>query len=473
MLSSVILVLLLLSCTCGENPAIQLILMDKALQYGKHAGAGWVQEKLESVTLPEISGSIDILIGSVDYTISGTKIQRCDFPEPSVEFSRDINGFKASLSGLNMALTGDWRTEFGIIHDGGSFQMAIFNVDILSGIELGSDEDGRLTVRSVHCEAHIQDVHIQIHGGFSWVVQQIVDHYQGLIRGDMESEICPQLEKSIEELELHLQALNVSFDVGEVLSLDLSLSRSPLVNTSTLNLGLKGEFYSIKTHAEPPFEAQPFTMSPQPGYMLSVGLSEFTLNSASYGYFSSGMLQVLINDSMIPPVSPVRLNTTSMGHYIPQLAKMFPDLLMDLLVYAREAPMLSLQPDAGKLSVKGTVKAFAVSPNATQIPLFMLDSDSLFSGKMWIADGSVKGSVTMDNFTLSVAASEIGPFSTDSLENLVRTGMKMVALPKLNKILADGVTLPRMKRAQLVNPVLKMEEGFIAAFSDAEVFLTD
>lgn len=62
---------------------------------------------------------------------------------------------------------------------------------------------------------------------------------------------------------------------------------------------LKGEFYSIKTHTEPPFVAQPFTLPEQPDQMLSVGISEFTLNSASYGYFSAGQLQALINDSMV------------------------------------------------------------------------------------------------------------------------------------------------------------------------------
>lgn len=64
-------------------------------------------------------------------------------------------------------------------------------------------------------------------------------------------------------------------------------------------LYLKGEFYSRKTHKDPPFESRAFTMPEQPDHMLSVGLSEFTVNSASFGYFSAGLLQALINDSMV------------------------------------------------------------------------------------------------------------------------------------------------------------------------------
>lgn len=64
-------------------------------------------------------------------------------------------------------------------------------------------------------------------------------------------------------------------------------------------IDLKGEFYSNKTHQEPPFVAQPFVVPEKPGYMLSAGLSEFTMNSASYGYYSAGLLQAIINDSMV------------------------------------------------------------------------------------------------------------------------------------------------------------------------------
>lgn len=43
--------------------------------------------------------------------------------------------------------------------------MAIFNVDVTSVAALGDDPDGRLSVTSVSCDAHIGDVAIQFHGG--------------------------------------------------------------------------------------------------------------------------------------------------------------------------------------------------------------------------------------------------------------------------------------------------------------------
>lgn len=52
---------------------------------------------------------------------------------------------------------------------------------------------------------------------------------------------------------------------------------------------------------------------------------------------------------------------------------MYPDMLMTVLVYARDAPMVSTQPEAVKVTINAAAKASAIHPNGTQIPLFTLD----------------------------------------------------------------------------------------------------
>nr|XP_046251919.1 lipopolysaccharide-binding protein [Scatophagus argus] len=464
MLSSAAVVLTLVSFACGENPAVQVLLTNKGLQYGKHVGAGWIQDKLTQITLPDISGKVF----GIHFTLTGTTITKCDFPEPTVEFYQNATGFKSSISGLSAALTGEWTTAFGLIHDSGTFSMALFSVDVTWVVSLGNDSGGHLSVTSNGCDALIGNMDIQLRGGASWIFKPILAHYMGRLKDEIQSKICLFVQASVVSMEHHLQLMNVSFDVDQFLTLDLPLTGSPLIDASSLNLGLKGEFYNTKTHKDPPFKAQPFTLPDQPGYMLSLGLSEYTVNSASYGYYSAGLLQTLINDSMIPPSFPVRLNTSSMGPFIPQLPKKFPGLLMKLQVYAREVPLFSFQPGAVKLNLKGAVKAFAIQPNGTQTPLFKLNVDTDFSGKVWIADGKLKGSMGMNNLTLTLASSEVGPFQTAALEKLAKMGSAML-MGKINAELGKGVNLPRMKQAELVNAILKMNQGFITISSDAQV----
>ncbi|XP_057714387.1 bactericidal permeability-increasing protein [Corythoichthys intestinalis] len=473
MLPSLVMLLTLIYCTSGENPAMQVILTNKGLQYGKHVTAGWIQETLEHATLPDISGKINFaFLVNIHYTFSGVTIRKCDFPEPSVEFYQDTSGFKMSITGLNVAFTGGWEAHCWFIHRGGSFDMALFGVDLVSIVQLGRDTDGHLSLTSVNCTAETGNVDLHFYGERSWVLRHLESRIKDRIKDQLPTMICSALEEVIANLENYLKDMKVNFPLDEDVTLDLPLTGLPLVEMTNLQLGLKGEIYSIKSPKEPPFQAQPFTVPQQPGYMLSIGLSDFTANSASFSYFSSDLLQAFINDSMIPPFFPVRLNTTSMGPFIPQLPEMFPDLMMLLQIYATDIPMFSFHSGAVMLSMQGAVKAFAIQ-HTRLAPLFKLHVNSNFSGKAWVADGRLKGSVTMQNFTLSLRASEIGPFKIDGLKNLALALMQIVVLPQLNDKLATGFALPRTLHAQLVNSVLTVEEGFVAFSSDAELMTSD
>ncbi|XP_037101874.1 bactericidal permeability-increasing protein [Syngnathus acus] len=472
MFARVFIVLIVIYCACGKNPAIRVIVSNKGLQYAGHAAAGWIQDKLEQVTLPNITGEIR-WFAHIGYTLTGITIRKCDFPEPSFEFYQGLSALKMSIKGLNVALTGDWEAHWAFIKGGGSFDMALFGVDLVSIVQLGRDAGGHLSLTSVNCSAKIDDIDIYFYGNRSWLIRRFEHQFKKSIRDQIEALSCRAVDDLIANLECHLKDMKVYFQVNQELILDLPLVGLPIVTASSLHLGLKGEFYSVKVPKEPPFVALPFDIPEQPAYMLSVGLSEFTVNSASFSYFSDDLLQVFIKDSMIPPSSPVRLNTTSMGQFIPQLPKMFPDLLMTLQIYARNTPIFSFRSGAVALTSSGAVKAFAIQPNATLTPLFKLHVDSDFSGKAWVADGRLKGLVTMDNLTLTLAETEIGTFKTVALQELAQKIIEAAVLPPLNAELARGFALPRTKYAQLVKSVLTVEKGFVAFRSDAQLLEND
>ncbi|XP_008316264.1 lipopolysaccharide-binding protein [Cynoglossus semilaevis] len=473
MLQPVILLFVLGTCSAVENPGIEITVNNKGLQYGKHAGADWIQGILGNITLPFMDGRIRVgCFSSLYYTFTDTRIRKCDLPEPSVEFSPEAAGLNMSISGLSVALTGEWMASFSFLQSVGSFNMALFSVDVTSVVKLDRDNNGHLSVSSVSCEAHVENVDISLSGGASWVFQALMNRHKSQFKQNIEDGICPQVEKSIANLEHYLQVMNVSFDVDHTLAVNLSLTASPDINPSSLNVGLKGEFFSIQTHNDPPFEAQPFTVPVQGDYMFSVVLSEYTVNSALYGYYSAGLFNIFINDSMIPPDFPVHLNTSSMGPYIPQLPKALLGLQMNLQVNATSVPMVTFQPDWAKQSFHATAEAFAVQPNGTQTPLFQLRADSAFSGQSWIDAGKVKGNVSVDNFTLTLISSDVGPVNTKTLAKSTREGIEMI-LTRVNEALSRGLDLPRLKRAKFVNSVLKVEQGFVSFFSDAEVWPTD
>lgn len=46
---------------------------------------------------------------------SRVTVTKCNFPEPSVEFYQNATGFKSSISGLSVAVTGVWKTHCGLM----------------------------------------------------------------------------------------------------------------------------------------------------------------------------------------------------------------------------------------------------------------------------------------------------------------------------------------------------------------------
>ncbi|XP_008291735.1 WD repeat-containing protein 65 [Stegastes partitus] len=135
----------------------------------------------------------------------------------------------------------------------------------------------------------------------------------------------------------------------------------------------QGEFYNIGKHQEPPFSPADFSLPPQIDRMLYIGMSVFTANSAAFVYNKAGALSLYITDDMIPQGSPFRLNTKTFGIFIPQIAKQFPGLMMKLLVKTVKDPIITFQPNNVTVQATATVTAYAIQPNATLAPLFVLN----------------------------------------------------------------------------------------------------
>uniref|UniRef100_A0A8C9T816 Bactericidal permeability-increasing protein n=1 Tax=Scleropages formosus TaxID=113540 RepID=A0A8C9T816_SCLFO len=368
------------------DPGVKAVLTDKGLHYASHVGAAFLQENMNKVNIPDIEGDISIgLLGSVHYRLTGMTVVQVNLPEPTVSFL-ESTGVKVGMDGVNIALQGKWHTHYTFINDGGTFNLAVLNIGMSAVLQLGSDEHGQLNMTNSQCDSSIGGTQINFHGGARYRMQDQALHYQKR----------QSLLKCMFFVHCFHLCLLVSFRVTQNLLVDIPLLVSPIVQSSDMELDFKGEFYSVNHHTEPPFSAGPFELPQPAGFMLAVGLSEFSINSAFYAYFSAGLLKVNITDNMIPKFSPIRLNTTSFGIFIPQLPKMFPNLLMLLQLYTTNTPMTSLRSDNVTLSVSGSSKAYCIQPNNTLTPLFRLDMNISFSSKLFISEEKLKGLVVLN-----------------------------------------------------------------------------
>ncbi|KAJ8257968.1 hypothetical protein GJAV_G00191690 [Gymnothorax javanicus] len=449
----------------AANPAIKAIITNSGLKYGTLVGSEWLQERIMRAQIPDITGEISLsLLGIVQYTVSRITVTQVNLPLPEVVFSEGV-GLQVDLRNLNVALKGKWNTRYYFIKDGGSFRLGLFNIDLSVLLQVSSDSQGRLSINSTRCSSRMGGMQLQFRGGTSWIWQLFVKAFERRIQSQVQKQICPVIELGIHGLEHRLATMNVTYQVGPSLLLDMPLMSSPVVKASDINLGFKGEFYNVHSRVEPPFVAGQFDLPEQSHLMLSLGVSEFSLNSAAFASKSAGQLQINITDKMIPQKFPIRLNTTSFGAFIPQLPKLFPDMQMLLQVYASDTPMVSFLPDNASVQLYGSAKAYAIKPDSSLAPLFRLDVSAKFSGKFFAMDAKLRGSIMLENLKLTLGASEVGRFQTQNLQAtltiLVNMGVK-----KLNELLQVGIPIPAPKGMQWINTVLKVNKGFVAIGTD-------
>ncbi|XP_051535585.1 bactericidal permeability-increasing protein-like isoform X2 [Myxocyprinus asiaticus] len=374
----------------------------------------WIVNTLKTTELPEFRGELDIGIGTIDFALSNMWIVQCSMSEPLLVFVKGT-GVSVTVTQLLLAVTGSWATHFGIII----------------------------------------------------LFQPFESEFSGHISDVLRQKICQATEQAIVDLERHLQESSGTDKSYFGSSVNLFKLTHPHVVANTYGTQ-KGEFYSSSSPSEPLFSPSAFDMQPAENYTLSLAASDFFVNSAAYAYFSSGLLQINIKDDVIPKSSPIHLNTSQFGIFIPQLCTLYPDMEMQVLLYARETPLFSFSSAEVDVHVTAAAKFSAVKHDRTLIPLFRVDVDSSFNGNSQIDNIHLTAAFNINNLTLTLGSSKIGDFNKGPLEKLLKMAMSTVVLPKLNAYLKIGVPLPTLHGFSFSNAEMFLRNGFVLIVTDVE-----
>lgn len=457
----------LVPTTFCTSPGVKVELTAKGLDYGRQLGIAVIQTKLKTLKIPDISGTERVNpIGKVKYSLSNMHIVDAGLPQSAVDLVTGT-GVRLSIGNAFLQMSGDWKVKYlRIIKDHGSFEIAVSGLTISTSLVIESDETGRPTVSTSGCSASVGQVKIKFKGGASWLYNLFSSFIEKSLRKELEKQICPLVAEAVSEINPQLKTLNVIAKVDQFAEIEYSMVSSPTISNSTLGFNLKGEFYNIGKHQEPPFSPANFSMPTNTNIMMSMGMSAFTANSAAFVYNTAGVLSLYITDDMIPKSSPFRLDTKSFGVFIPQLEQLYPGLLMKLLVKTVKNPVISFEPNNVTIQSAATVTAYAIQPNGTLSPLFVLNLESNVSAQVFVKGTKLAGEVTLYKMDLTLGTSYVGEFKVKSLESIFQTVLKMVIIPKLNARLAIGYPLPTIGKMKLVNTKLQILKGFMLIGTD-------
>ncbi|XP_068578225.1 bactericidal permeability-increasing protein-like [Cebidichthys violaceus] len=455
--------------TLSTNPGVKVKLTAKGLEYGRQLGMASIQKKLKTIKVPDISGTQEVpVIGNLRYSLTNLQVVMVGLPKSALHLVPGM-GVRLSIGKAVIRLHGNWRFEYlRIIKDSGSFDLSVNDLTITTSLAITSDTTGRSAVSTVNCAATVGSASIKFHGGASWLYNLFRKSINKAIQNALQKKICPLVTKAVSDLNPQLKTLNVVAKVDQFAEIEYSMVSSPTVSTSSIELGLKGEFYNIGKHQEPPFSPTAFSLPPQTNNMLYIGLSAFTADSAAFVYNKAGVLNLYITDDMIPQGSPIRLNTRTFGNFIPQIATRFPGLMMKLLVKTVENPVITFEPNNATVQATCTVTAYAIQPNATLSPLFVLNLETSISARLFVSGMRLAGAVTLNKMDLTLRTSYVGEFQVGALDNFFQMVLKAVVIPQLNVELAKGYPLPALGKMKLVNTQLQVLKDYMLIGTDVQ-----
>ncbi|XP_060983252.1 lipopolysaccharide-binding protein-like isoform X2 [Dama dama] len=444
------------------NPGFVARITRKGLEYARQYGVATLKNELSTIKLPDLSGSYGIgWLGSVNYVFSGMRIHHFLLRNSQLSL-QPRQGIRASLSNNYVSVSGNWKVEKSFITLHGTFDLSVDGISILASLNLGKDQSGRPTVSVTRCRNSIGHVSVEISGHISWI---------------------------------------------------LNLFHERIENNVKTILEQKGEFFGRNRNSSVPFDAPPIRLPQKHDHMIYFAVSEYAFNTASRVYHQAGQMKFTIQNKhiqnltkfinhksaqnwrkqqlrprcqtsksmplttlvscfssgfllgvlQIPLDFPIQLHTSSFWAIIPQLARLYPNMELELETSPESAPFLTFTPRNVTFMPVMDIQAFALLPkSARRKPLFQIKVSTNISITINVNSSRITGSLaTGSELKLELKHSNIGFFNVNLMESIFNYYAFHIIYPSLNAKLEEGIPLPLPRDTYLNSLEFQIHENFL------------
>uniref|UniRef100_A0A8U7NEK2 Bactericidal permeability-increasing protein n=1 Tax=Corvus moneduloides TaxID=1196302 RepID=A0A8U7NEK2_CORMO len=460
-------VALCLALTTATNPGFVVRITQAGLDYAHQHGITILEKELAQLKLPDMSGDSRVgRVGKVRYELSRLRLRDFHLPYSRITPISNV-GLQVSISNAFAELDGDWRVKFLFVRDHGSFDLKAENVYIKISLRLGSNAAGKPTVSTSECSARISKVRVLFSGRLGWLYNLFHRAIESRFRKILEDKICDIVDKSVQnELQTYVQTLPVTARIDAKTGIDYSLVAAPRATAQFLDAGLKGEFYSLAHRSTVPFSPLPLALPSDHDRMVYFGASSYFFNTAGIAYHEAGALVFEITEDMIPKDSRFSLDTSLFSAFIPQLEEMYPNMPVKFRLSTPTAPFLTIGPGGISLNPIVEAQAYAILPNSSLAPLFLLSLTGNVSAVINVRSGRIVGSLDVGRIRLSLKDSAVGTFEVRTIQSLMNILTSSSLLPRLNARLDEGFPLPLLDRIQLSNILVRFYQNFLLLGAD-------
>jgi len=338
-------------------------------------------------------------------------------------------------------------------------------MSLIVDIAFTSVNGGEPACNVLNCVVSIGGFDIKIHGGASWLYNIFLSLFKSNIKdaivNGLKGAIVGAINKNLNDV---LKTLPVKINIQNILLADYSLVDNPRFGNDYLVLDCKGEFFDIKSPQEAPFTPGTIPDVQSTNVMVQFTIDQYVADTACFSLWKSGILHFDVNDTIIPPDSPIRFNTNSFQDIIPPLYEKYPNKTLKAMIDPIASPIVNFISN-GTVAITGKfqLSMFVLNPALTHV--FTLGLDILTDGNVRMNGSKIVIKLDFGDVKVGLLETDIGPFDLGPLQGIALLALSEV-IPFANQKFGTGIPLPNIPGVTFINPYLGYGNGFIYVNTD-------
>ncbi|KAM4622393.1 phospholipid transfer protein [Discoglossus pictus] len=443
------------------NPGCRIRVTSKGLQFIKQEGLRFVEEELENITIPDLTGNE----GKFTYSINNVRVTQLHLAlselwfQPHRQLVLDINN-------ASIGLTFQRKLLYWLFYDVGVINASAEGVHIKTELELARDARGRLKISNMTCEATIN----KMQAGFSGTLKRVYEFLATFITSGMRfllnQQICPALRHAaLVLLNSLLDTVPVRNEVDDYIGIDYSLLSDPDVTQDSLDMDFKGMFFSLSApNATFPNTAAALNIHQQER-MVYIALSEYFFDSAMYAYFKSDVLSIEIEDDKMPKDLEVLLRTSYFG----SIMLLDPDVAespMKLELRVSTPPRFTIKPSGTSVTVNSILDIYLNPADKPPVQLSSMTMECRLNARVSLKKKSLQVHLDLRRFRIYSNKSALESLALIPLQGPLKTLLQLAVMPILNERTKRGVSIPLPEGLDFTRETTSHHMGFILIGGD-------
>ncbi|XP_068172302.1 phospholipid transfer protein isoform X1 [Antennarius striatus] len=173
------------AATAAQPAGCKIRITDRGLEMLKSETLKFVEEELSNITIPEMKGKD----GRFQYTITDVKIMELNLTHADLQFYPQV-GLLFDVQNSSISLSFYRRVLYWFFYDTGNINASADGVNINTVLNLIRDDEGRLKINNITCDASIAHMRAQFSGTLGRVYDFLSTFLTSGMRFLLSQQVC-------------------------------------------------------------------------------------------------------------------------------------------------------------------------------------------------------------------------------------------------------------------------------------------